>query len=339
MSEAEKLQVGVIGIGGLARGVHLPALREIEGIELVALCDIIASRATDAAAKHAVPRTYTLYKEMLAKEKLDAVFVLVEPCNLFHITANCLRAGVHTFMEKPPGLTVVQTEALCRTAKDANRILQVGFNRRHIPVVSHVLKLMRKITTITQVEGRFMKDGSGAFDLGGTTSLAADVIHAIDLVRYMAGGEPAAVASVVSRFNEPVDNAWNAVIRFDNGATGVIQSNYQIGGRVHDFEVHGPGASAFINLGFGDLAVEAELLIARGKSGYSAAARGTGPHEIQRLDGMELAGSKEFYRYYGFHEEDRLFLECVRHGTQPLNSIADAVKTMRLVEMIANNGI
>ena len=46
----------------------------------------------------------------------------------------CLDAGLDTFMEKPPGITLFQAESLCRKAAESQRILQVGFNRRHIPL-------------------------------------------------------------------------------------------------------------------------------------------------------------------------------------------------------------
>ena len=40
----------------------------------------------------------------------------------------------------------------------------------------------------------------------------------------------------------------HGVCRFDNGVTGTIKANYRVGGRIHRFEVHGPGVSAYINL-------------------------------------------------------------------------------------------
>lgn len=74
-----KLRVGVIGCGGLAKGVHLPSLRDIEDCEVVAVCDLIEERAVTLAQRFSIPKTYVLFREMLAKEKLDAVFTLVEP--------------------------------------------------------------------------------------------------------------------------------------------------------------------------------------------------------------------------------------------------------------------
>jgi predicted dehydrogenase len=178
----------------------------------------------------------------------------------------------------------------------------------------------------------------------------SDTIHAVDLMRWMAsasGGDaiPEAAALVVTQHDSPVVNAWNGVCRFDNGVVGTIKANYRTGGRVHTFEVHGPGVSGYIELGFGGASCNAKVLAHQGETRYSLAASsavpasGAAQEGILELDGMALAGSGEFYRYYGFYQEDRHFLDCVRTGSEPETSIADAVKSMRLAEMFLANVI
>ena len=41
----EILKIGIIGCGGIANGKHMPALKKVEGVEMVAFCDIIKERA------------------------------------------------------------------------------------------------------------------------------------------------------------------------------------------------------------------------------------------------------------------------------------------------------
>lgn len=334
-------RIGVIGAGGIARGVHLPSLNDMDDVEIVVICDMIEERARAMAEKYAIPKVYTLYQEMLAREaaELDAVFALVEPGNMFHVAWRCLDAGLDTFCEKPPGISLIQAQALARKATEAGKVLQVGFNRRHIPVVREALDIVRRSTYVTQVEGCFFKCGTGAFDHGSLSAFMSDTVHAVDLVRAMAGGEPVVAASVQASHEEPVINAWNGVCRFDNGVMGIVKANYQTGGRVHRFEVHGPGVSAFIDLGFGAADCGATILSHQGKAQYSLAAKGAGDQGIVRIDGKELAGSDEFYRYYGFYQEDRHFIDCLRAGKEPETSIHDAVKSMQLAEMLVANRI
>lgn len=336
----ESIRVGVIGAGGIARSVHLPALADMDDVQVVAICDLIEERAAWMTDKYGIPHMYTIYHDMLARETLDAVLVLVEPGNLFHVAWNCLDAGLPTFMEKPPGIDLYQAQSLARKSAEANCILQVGFNRRHIPLVRHVVDLVRARTTITQVEGCFMKYGDGAFDRGALSAFASDTIHAVDLMRWIAGGTPVSAVSVIGQYDGyPTHNAWNGVCRFDNGVTGTVKANYRVGGRIHRFEVHGPGVSAFINLGFGAQACDATILSYEGAPQYSLSAQGASPQGILHIDGMELAGSTEFYRYYGFYQEDRHFIDCVKNGTPPETCIDDAVKSMALVQMFVNNAI
>ena len=323
----------------MARRVHLPSLREIPGVRVIAICDLIEERAAALASDFSIPAVHTIYHRMLAEEKLDAVFVLVEPGSLFHVTRNALAAGLHVFMEKPPGISDDQAFSLAGAAREAGRILQVGFNRRYIPLVRRALEMVRERGPVTQVDGRFMKNGSGAFDAGALSAFNSDTIHCVDLVRWMAGGEATHVASVVESYEEPFANAWNAVMRFEGGVTGTIRANYRVGGRIHSFEIHSPGATALIDLGLGGFGCRATLLLSRGVEGYSLSARGAGKVETVELDGMELAGSKEFHRYYGFFQEDEDFIRCVREGASPLASIEDAARSMALAETIRRKAI
>jgi predicted dehydrogenase len=122
--------------------------------------------------------------------------------------------------------------------------------------------------------------------------------------------------------------------------TGVIKANYRTGGRVHRFEVHGAGASAYIELGMGEeIACSASILVHEGEKRYSLAAAGAAKEVVQRLDGAELAGSADFHRAYGFYHEDRHFIDCVKSGKKPETDIVEGARSMELVEMLLANRI
>ena len=69
---AEKVRIGIIGCGGIANGKHMPSLKKLPTVELVAFCDIIEQRAIDAKAKYGTPDAvvYTDYKELLKMTNL-----------------------------------------------------------------------------------------------------------------------------------------------------------------------------------------------------------------------------------------------------------------------------
>lgn len=329
------VHLALIGVGGIAQSVHLPSLRDIPEANLVALCDLDIEKARAAAQAYGVPHVYGNLHEMFQKERLDGVLVLVEPDRLFRAAQDCLLFGLPCLMEKPAGISAHQARSLARLSTERGVTCAVAMNRRHIPLVRHVVQHMREVTEITQVDGVFMKHTDLAHAWEYASAFATDIVHATDLLRDLAAAEVAAAATVAGRFSGcPVDNAWSSVMRFTNGVTGTLRANYQTGGRVHSFEIHGPGASAFLNLGFGGAQCEATVLYHEGKSMYSLAAAGVGGQNSRQFDGMALAGSDQFHAYYGYLQEDMDFVRSLQTGEPPLCTIADAVGTMELVETL-----
>jgi len=335
MIKDRKVRVGVIGAGGIANGVHLPSLSEIEDAEVVAICDLRYEKAVETAKKFGIKNTYWDMYEMMDKESLDCIFVLVEPDRLFRTAQDCMLRGIPVIMEKPAGTSAHQANALVRIAKENNVVCAVAMNRRHIPVVQEVKRIMNELTPITQVDGQFMKytDLSKAWLY--SSAYDTDGIHALDLVRYLAGGEVKKCATVTGRFSGcPVDNAWSSVMQFDNGVTGTMRSSYQAGARIHAFEMHGPNASAYINLGFGGSECEATIICRESGSMYSLASGGVGGTNIIKIDGKELAKDDRFFAYYGYKQEDIDFIRAIKNGTSPMCTIEDMAKSMELVETV-----
>ena len=334
MTTKDKVRVGVIGAGGMAHAVHLPSLDRIPEAQVVAICDLVPERAASAAAKHAIPKVYPIHDQMLEHEDLDAILCLCEPDRQFRPALDALTAGKHVLLEKPPGLTLFQARTLMRAARQHNRILQVAFNRRFIPLVQDVVRRMRDLTPINQVVGHFMKHGTAAFCSGSICAFESDTIHVLDLVCWLAGARPADGAMIQSQFGDVVPNAWNAVVRFDNGVIGVIKANYMTGGRTHIVEIHGPQASAFIDLGFGTASCSARILVHGSGGAYSLAAEGAAENQLIELDGQHIAGSDEFFAYYGFLQENQEFIAAVREGRPSACDIEEGVKAFEFAEFL-----
>lgn len=329
-----ELKVGIIGAGGMAAGIHMKVLSCQPGVKVVAICDLKREKAEKVAETFGIPGVYVSYHEMLKKEELDVAYVLTEPDALFRVVSECLEAKLHVFMEKPMGIHLLQAETLKNLALKNKRILRVGFNRRYIPLVRRVLEEMRGLTKITHVEGRFYKNSSPAFYGGCSDAFTCDVIHVTDLVRHIAGGEVEWAKTMEVKNEEGLVGAWYSMMRFDNGVTGLIRSNYYTGSRVHQFEIHGEGASAFINLGYGDSDCEAEIFC-QGKL-QSRASLGDGERKTIRLEGKELAGSSLYQDYYGYRDETVGFLADVREYKENdvQNTLEEDFATMRMVDRL-----
>ena len=80
-----RLQVGIIGCGGIAQTKHLPSLSRLPALcDIAAFCDADPARLASTCAKYGAPgaRTYATYPELLADEAIDVVHVLTP--NAFH---------------------------------------------------------------------------------------------------------------------------------------------------------------------------------------------------------------------------------------------------------------
>ena len=131
----KKLRVGIIGCGGIANGKHMPSLKKIEEVEMVAFCDIILERAEKAAKEYGVDgaKVYEDYNEMLKNEKLDVVHVCTP--NNIHAPASVasMEAGCHVMCEKPMAKTVAQAQEMLDAQKRTGKKLTIGYQNRFTP--------------------------------------------------------------------------------------------------------------------------------------------------------------------------------------------------------------
>ncbi len=131
----KKLRVGIIGCGGIANGKHMPSLKEIPEVEMVAFCDILEERAEKAAKEYGIEgaKTYTDYKELLKDESIDVVHVLTPNREHADITVDSLYAGKHVMCEKPMAKTAADAQRMVDAAKATGKKLTIGYQHRHKP--------------------------------------------------------------------------------------------------------------------------------------------------------------------------------------------------------------
>jgi len=318
----EKVRVGMIGAGSLANSVHYPSLAEFDDVEIAAICDLDEARLKTTAEKYEVENTYSDYKKMVSEVELDAAYVIMPPHHLFDLVIHCLDNKLNVFTEKPPGVTAEQTRNMALTAQRNDCLSMVGFNRRFIPLMVEVKKIVEERGPILQCAATFYKNsiGAGPYYAGAIDILTCDAVHAVDTLRWM-GGEVVAAGSDVRKLHAEYHNSFNALLKFENGAAGFLLTNWVVGKRVHTFEMHAKGISAFID------ADDKAVIYSDNKP------------EGQILKAQEVAGGTENHISYGFCSENRHFIDCVKQKRMPDTNFADALKTMELVERIYRSQI
>src|SRR5437867_103094 len=128
------LRVGFIGAGNRARNAHYPSVARLPDVSIEAVAELDSARMATVAEQYRIPRQFTDYHRMLAEVELDAVYVIMGPGPVAPIAIDCLKAGKHVFMEKPPGANTAQAEAMLAAADASGVQTMVGLQRRFAAV-------------------------------------------------------------------------------------------------------------------------------------------------------------------------------------------------------------
>jgi virulence factor len=322
------VRVAFVGAGNLANRFHYPSLVSLPDVDLAALCDLVPQKAEATAERFGVARTYTDYKQMLAEVDPQVVYVVMPPQFLFEPVTYALKQGRHVFIEKPAGLTTFHARLYADLAERYHCLTQVGFQRRHVPAMTALRARVEERGPIHTASLTFVKSTkdltvhSGFFE-GVIDPLTSDGIHAVDTLRWLAGGEATRVVSEArTRLTPgPFPNAVTAHVTFDSGAVGLLHYSLVTGRRIFRAEFHGTNITASV-----DPDRESSLV-----------ADDREPEVRQSSDyGAELGGRPE--HWLGFWHEHRHFMDCIKEGRQPSAHFADAVKTMELVDRILRGG-
>jgi len=313
----DRFRVGFIGAGGHAGRVHYPTLIQMPEVALVAVCDLDEERLAAASLKYDIPHRYTDHHEMLEKEDLDAVYVVLPPKALKPLVLDCLAAGVHTFAEKPLGVNYDDAVEMAEAAEKAGVKTLCAYNRRYSTVLIEAKKRVAERGPVSQVVAEFHKNMRQSGPYGDVSIMVTDVGHVVDCSRWLAG-EAVEVVPFVDEFQADWQNVFTALIRFDSGAAGVLLANRAAGARYERFELHGPGISAYV------------------RAPEQAEIWSEGEKEPTVIEYPEARGaiSPAWIEHYGYAPESRHFFQCIRDDVLPSSHFGDSAKTVLLCERL-----
>lgn len=314
----EKVKVCCIGCGNMAATFHYPSLAEMKDVQLAALSELSEERLKLGVEKFGFKKTYRDYREMLEKEKPDAVYAIVPPNNAYFVLQDCYSEGFNVFSEKPPALTIYQTRVLVEIVKRKKLITQIGYQRKHIPLVKKMRQMVEKNGPIDQFTVTFCKNMADSVPGYGQGAdiLTTDASHMLDCMLWLAGTEPIKVSSIVRNSYKDNNVKYNALILFEKGVSGIFSANWNSGRRYLEAELHGNGCFARTD-------VE--------KTGVY--------YDKYHPDGItvtaqQAAKSDLPHHIFGFFDQSRDFIDCIRKGKKPFGCLENALKTMQLVARV-----
>ncbi len=137
-------RIGIVGFGKIAQDQHLPVVRKNANFDLVA---VVSPRSPGPDGI----RNFRTHQEMLtAMPELEAVAICTPPQVRHDIAHDCLAAGKHVLLEKPPAATLSELVDLERVAVREDRVLYATWHSRHAAAVEEARRRLtgQKITRL-----------------------------------------------------------------------------------------------------------------------------------------------------------------------------------------------
>ena len=226
----KKIRLGLIGCGGNMQRAHVPRLLEDGRVELVGLVDTAEEPARLLMEKWGseIP-LYTDHKALLKAETLDGV-IISSPHSMHYEQARAsLKAGLHVLIEKPLTTASRHAKSLIQTARKADRLLVVSYQRNFYPQHAYVRELIAKGAlgeirgVVAYVTQRWPGRGwRGEPTLSGGGFFMDTGSHLVASALWMTGLQPAQVHAFMDRRTQKVDIDTALNIRFSNGALGSL---------------------------------------------------------------------------------------------------------------------
>ena len=140
------VKIGFIGCGSHAFRNIYPCLQFLP-VDLIAVCDLNEEKAELFKHKVGAQRAYADYEEMLDKESLDAVMVVVgfdrDGSPLYPtIINNILKRGIPVWFEKPPARNSLAIKEMMQSMKEGGTFAQVGFKKMFMPSIVKVQEIL-----------------------------------------------------------------------------------------------------------------------------------------------------------------------------------------------------
>lgn len=314
-----RFKVGIVGCGSFSRFVHGPSHRRLSLLDpeivLAGCCDMDRERAEAYRRDFGFLQTYDDLDAMFDAEKLDAAFVVVAPQHTFGVTQRVLERGVPLFVEKPPGLDFHELSELISLSRKAGVPTQVGFNRRHMPLIRAAKKILaEEFPEIFQINYQMARFDRHEPDFSTTA------IHAIDAALHLAGSPYREVELNYQEVGQGTTRATNVYLEAAClSGTRVHLGIQPVAGLVSEtVSIHGYGRSLIADFGETDAKMPDRLRY----------------YKENRLETHQILENPHFEERYGFLQETEAFHRSIRSGGTPSPTLAESLQQVVLMEAI-----
>ncbi len=217
---ADRLRVGVIGVGYVSKNNYLPILSQIEDIDFVGVMAKNFENASTAARKFGAEKAVDSI-EKLVDLGLDCAFVLTPKAVHTEQIKFLVNHGVHTFSEKPMATTLHDCKEIVELSERTDKKIMIGFNRRYAPVITAAKEAWKGSMpdVIIAQKNRPQTEYHATLE---------NAVHMVDLMRYFCG--EAKDVKAISKFTDPdYETFTTAQIEFESGSSGLLVADRSAG--------------------------------------------------------------------------------------------------------------
>jgi UDP-N-acetylglucosamine 3-dehydrogenase len=231
-------RVAVIGVGAMGRH-HARVYSEIPHAELVAVVDTDIASA-QAVARRLGGRAYADYREMLDKERPEAVTIAVPTAFHRDVALEVVGRGIHLLIEKPIAFSMDEGRQIISAADAAGVRLMIGHIERFNPAVVALKQRLAagELGRVFQIDAR----RQGPFpprvvDVGIVIDLA---VHDLDIMRHITGAEVTRVfAETAQQIHATREDSLSGLVRMTNDIIGTLAISWLTPTKIRELQVTG----------------------------------------------------------------------------------------------------
>ena len=221
----KKCKIGIIGLGNMGMN-HVRVYMNIPDVEVVSLCDLSESMRISAAKVCGSAVLYSDYKEMLKKEKLDGVSIVVPTKFHKEVALEAINVGVNILLEKPVAQNSQEALDITEQVKEKGVKCLIGHIERFNPAVEVMKqKLQECIGEVYSV--RVTRVGTAPIGSVENDVIMELAVHDIDVIMYLFDTNIKRVyalrkSKIVTNFND----VTFAILELENGVIVSLDVNW-----------------------------------------------------------------------------------------------------------------
>ena len=316
----EPLRLGVLGAARIAPFAVLKHARNLDSVDVVAVAEEYRpeQHLRRYARKHGIPQTYRSFNALLANPDIDAVYVPLPISMHADWCIEAIEAGKHVLCEKPFAANAAEVERVLGAAEQTDLVVAEAMHFRYHPLVDRVRQIIRdgEIGNITQIDASFsaylpFNDFRFAYETGGGGTIDMGC-YPIGFIRAVTEEEPLVLEASAGLHGTLIDRWMRARMRLPSGG----DVNLFVGMRCSKL-----------------LSVSMKI---KGTHGSIGILNFIKPEVYHRLRVRTEAGVRNERVPGGstYRAQLAAFADAVRSRTQPVTSVADSLKNMRVIDAV-----